>query len=40
MDATHIAIDVSTFADDDPVQGMLDVVTGFGNLAIEVESVE
>ncbi|MEM1422436.1 MAG: transglutaminase domain-containing protein [Planctomycetota bacterium] len=40
MDATHITIDASTFADDDPVQGMLDVVTVFGNLAIEVESVE
>ncbi|GAB4548063.1 MAG: hypothetical protein Tsb0013_08380 [Phycisphaerales bacterium] len=40
MDATHIAIDASTFADDDPVQGMLDVVTVFGALEIEVESVE
>ena len=40
MDATHIAMGASTYAGDDPVEGMLDVITVFGSLAIEVESVE
>ncbi len=40
MDATHIAISRSTMADDDPVTGMLDMISVFGALEIEVESVE
>ena len=40
MDATHLAVSRSTFTDDDPVSAMIDLVEVFGQLEIEVVSVE